>query len=93
MGISTDAVLIVGRVGSDLDEELLDLVDEGKLELASPWYDADREDSYVGVVVAISYGAEPIDLTKLMDEVDKAKTKFFNLTGLEGKLFVTPDVT
>ena len=53
MGIDISAKLIYGCNYSDLPEEILEEVDEmlddGSLEYASPYYDAPREEWIVGV--------------------------------------------
>ena len=58
MGIDISAKLIYGLPYSDLPEEILDEVDEmlddGELEYASPYYDAPRDEWIVGVEIQVS---------------------------------------
>ena len=57
MSIDIEAKLIYGCYYSDLPEEILEDVDEmlddGDLDYASPWYDAPRNEWIVGVEVNV----------------------------------------
>lgn len=59
MGMSIDAKLIYGVPYTDIPEELIEqvdeMLDEGTLDYASPWYDSSRKDWIVGVAVGL-YG-------------------------------------
>ena len=55
MGIGISAKLIYGTPYSDLPEDILEevneMLDNGELEYASPYYDAPREEWIVGVEI------------------------------------------
>jgi hypothetical protein len=92
MSITTDAVIMIGLEGKEFTTEYLDQVDEtGKLFRAFPWYDANPVDCIFGLVVAKTYSGGEIDPT-IFDTITTLKVKFFYLTGLEGKVFLTTDV-
>lgn len=97
MGISTNAFLIMGLKYTDIPLSQRDFIDEmidtGDLDGASPWYDSDRCDWIVGVIVQDSDRNREIDVTTLNLKIDNAREVFFTLTCLEGKLFMSPNVT
>lgn len=83
MGIDIDAKLIYGIPYSELPDEILDEVDEmldnGDLDYASPYYDAARDECIVGVEVEC-YGHAPseiYDQCKLLEEEHEG-FKFLN---------------
>lgn len=93
MGISTDAVLIVGINGKFIDaDKLSDFIDNEELQYASYRYDADPQTCIVGIVVATDDDG-PLNIDVLLADIDKAKAKFFELTGIHGNLHVEPNVT
>lgn len=70
--------------------------EDGELGLqgASPYYDSDSGSRVWGVSLAREYwGAIEIKLDELQPKIDAARAEFKELTGLEGKLFVSPHVT
>lgn len=94
MGMSIDAMLIYGVPYADIPEELIEkvdeMLDEGTLEYASPWYDSSRKDWIVGKSVAC-WGEDYIDISGCdMDEYIPAE---FRNNGLECKFYVSPHVT
>ena len=67
--------------------------DDG-LEWAAPHLDADAVDCVWGVVLAASSGmGGEIDLAKLPEEVAEASIEVKKITGLEGRLFISADVS
>lgn len=94
MGMSYDAVLIVGLPYEDFDKEQLDELQSNTwFKRASPHYDADPEYCIFGIIVAHSYDNKGvIDLKKIDAAAEKAKAKFLKLTGLKGKLHLAADV-
>ena len=58
MGIDIEAKLIYGLLYADLPEEILDedneMLDNGEIEYASPYYDSPRDEWIVGVEVSCS---------------------------------------
>lgn len=93
MGVDTSAVLIVGRPYEDFDAETLgQLIDDDDIQSASPHYDADRKYCIFGIVVAEADN-EGVELKEPFEnDVLKAKAEFAKLTGLEGKLYLSPNV-
>ena len=71
MGIDIEAKLIYGCNYADLPEEILDEVDEmlynGELDCASPWYDSGKDSWIVGVEVYIN-GLTPDGAKNRLDE-------------------------
>ena len=55
MGVNIEAKLIYGTPYSDLPEEILEdvneMLDDGSLDYASPYYDAPRDEWIVGVEI------------------------------------------
>lgn len=94
MGMSIKAKLIYGVPYVDIPEELIEKVDEllddGKLDYASPYYNSFREDWIVGKSVAC-WGEDYIDTSGwVMDEHIPVE---FRDNGLECKFYVSPHVT
>jgi len=91
--MSISAVLIVGLEYDQFDPEHIDnALDMGELDSASPYYDAAREDCIFGITVVGDYSGA-IDLEVLNDDIKDAHREFKELTGLDGKIFVAPNVT
>ena len=95
MGIDIGAKLIYGVPYSDLPEETLEEVDEmlddGTLEYASPYYDASRDEWIVGVGIAC-YGHEPEDIENLMGNI-KLQELPQSMRLLDLRVYVTPHVS
>lgn len=96
MGIDISAKLIYGLPYSDIPEEILDEVDEmldnGDLDYASPYYDAPRGDWIVGVEVHCN-GKQIWDLKNhLEDDVYHHIPQILRDYDLELGLYVTPHV-
>ena len=100
MGIDISAKLIYGLPYSDIPEEILDEVDEmldnGDLDYASPYYDAPRGDWIVGVEVEC-YGHAPseiYDQCKIIEEEHEGFKVLNENPDLPCMiLWVVPDVT
>lgn len=99
MGISTDAKLLVGVSWKEIepfleskavyeDEDLVEILEGLGLDSASPWCDSDREDWYVGYSIKCN---KPVN--EVWPSIYHYHIKFKELTGLEGRLIVSPDVT
>ena len=95
MGIDISAKLIYGCNYSDLPEEILEEVDEmldnGGLEYASPYYDAPRDDWIVGVeITAWKKGHYDLgyEISQIGDEIPEV------LVGddIDLSVYVTPHV-
>ena len=96
MGIHIRAKLIYGLPYSDIPEEVLEEVDEmlddGTLGYASPYYDAHRSEWIVGVEVEC-YGAGVWELKNHMeDDVYHKIPECFGDYDLVLGLYVTPHV-
>ena len=94
MGISIDAKLIYGLPYSYLPEEILEEVDEmlddGTLEYASPYYDAPRDEWIVGVEVSCD-GVTSREFEKARDDADWGVPEI--LSELELKFYVSAHVS
>jgi hypothetical protein len=88
MGTYYKAKLIVGLPQDEIeidDEEILDEMDR-----ACSYYDCDSDATILGVTVASSedYSATEISLDPA--KIDAAKATFRELTGQDGKLYLSP---
>lgn len=92
MGIDIDAKLIYGCNYSDLPEEILEevneMLDNGELDYASPYYDAPRNEWIVGVEV-YCYETSYVDL---IHEITSDIAFPSVMQGLDLKFYVTPNV-
>lgn len=96
MGIDISAKLIYGVPYSDLPEEILDevneMLDDGELDYASPYYDAPRDEWIVGVEVHCN-GKDICDLKNhLEDDVYHKIPECFVYHDIELGFYVTPHV-
>jgi hypothetical protein len=85
MGMSYSAALIVGLHRDQIEDE--DVIDE--LDMAAPYYDGGDE-AIVGLFVERTGDYQAKEITLDQAKVDAAKAKFRDLTGLDGKLYLTP---
>lgn len=97
MGVDYRAQLIYGLPS----EEVSDLLDDSGgdcayydlgLDCVSPYYDSDTEDWIIGVTISKSRDYTPTELSleELPAKLEAAKKKFFDVTGKEGKLYLSP---
>ena len=95
MKIDISAKLIYGTPYSDLPEAILEEVDEmldnGELEYASPYYDTPRDEWIVGVEIDC-YGHEPEDIESLMGNI-KLQELPQSMRLLDLRVYVTPHVS
>ena len=94
MGIDISAKLLYGLPYSDLPEEILDevneMLDDGELEYASPYYDAPRDEWIVGV----NFPCWNKGLVDLLIEADNMKWDVPKIIrGFDLGFYVTPDVS
>lgn len=95
MGQSYYAEVIVGLPRADLrdhDEELIEqLIDDGELETCPPYYDGNfDDDAIVGITYATSECYSPSTFEWKQAKIDEMKAAFLRLTGLEGKVWLSP---
>lgn len=94
MGISTEARLIYGAYYKELSESvdnLSDLIDDDELAYASPYYDADRSQWFVGIDLASKF----MDSHEMIREMELAREQFHALVGddVEAYFHVVPHVS
>ena len=93
MGISTSARLIFGATYEELSdvENLHDMLYDGDLDYASPYYDADRGDWIIGVALP----SEIIGEDNVLASIRSAKLEFDRLTNCVavGRLIVSAHVS
>ena len=96
MGIDISAKLIYGLPYSDLPEEILEevneMLDNGELEYASPYYDAPRDEWIVGVeVTAWKKGNYDLgyEISQIGDEIPEALVS----DDIDLSVYVTPHVS
>lgn len=94
MGIQISASLIYGCRYSELPEEILEEVDEmldnGELEYASPYYDAPRDEWVVGKEM-ICEGVNSRDICFVISDTISNYPDV--LKDVDLKFYVSPDVT
>ena len=96
MGIDISAKLIYGLNYSDLPEEILEEVDEmldnGELEYASPYYDAPRDRWIVGVEIP-AWADLNSDLGHRISYVEDEVPDILDREDIEMLVYVTPHVS
>jgi hypothetical protein len=98
MSVESDCGIIVGLpynsiIRADDEDTLLDdLITDGDLERSSCYYDSPRDQNIIGFWALYGDQTE-FDLTSLGYEIQEAKTKFKDLTGQEGKVYVALHIT
>lgn len=104
MGVSTGCAIIVGLYPEDFPDDIDEICNEEGwvdhlcehlgLDKVSPHYDARNADCIFGVIIAgACYGATRAIPENLADEIQEAKAHFKELIGVEGVLYVSPDVS
>ena len=95
MGIDISAKLIYGLPYSDLPEEILEEVDEmldnGELEYASPYYDAPRGEWIVGVEIT-AWKKGNYDLGYEISQIDDEIPEILVGDDIDLSVYVTPHV-
>jgi len=96
MSIDVGAVLIFGLhydlIPKDAPYLHNDLYDHG-LQYASPYYDSPTSDWVYGVrLCCVEEGSTIINAGKLGDAIARVEVKFKELTGLDGKLYLSTHV-
>lgn len=101
MGVEYRAVIVVGLTYEKLTEELSEAdkakinerIDGGDLDVWSPFYDAERDDSVVGFVVKQTddYSWSIFDPVDVVAKTDEAKRAWTNaLPGIEPNIYLMP---
>ena len=98
MGIDIACSLMVGLPFLEVAEDGGEWWDkhEGELSRYSVWYDCPDKACLlgIGVLEPQDYSYEEVtNVNSLLAQVEKAKEKFKDLTGLEGKVYITPNIT
>lgn len=92
MGIEIGARLLYGASYNELSgvERLDEMLDHGELDYASPYYDASREEWFVGVEIGAEFAGE----AELLEAARTARRKFEGTTdGAQGRIAVGQHVT
>ena len=98
MGMSIGAKLMYGMWYEDLvqtlDDDALEVfteeLDEDVLDTASPWYDSDRVDQFVGFRLSKNFSLDVLE--KFKEEIENAEAAFFAKFGTKGYVQVVPNV-
>lgn len=98
MGMSIGAKLMYGLWYEDLvqtlDDDALEVfteeLDEDVLDTASPWYDSDRVDQFVGFRLSKNFSLDVLE--KFKEEIENAEAAFFAKFGTKGYVQVVPNV-
>lgn len=92
MGISMSAKLIFGVPYEELAEleNIDEMLDDGVLDYASPYYDSPRTEWVVGIELSKEYAGE----AEVVEAIREARKEFEELTGCPvGQLITSPDIT
>jgi hypothetical protein len=92
MSVEYNAAIVVGAAWEDINEDAIDNIDElvesGDLHDFPPFYDGYREGLFgLYIVNSPDYGYCEMEYTA--QDVGAAKQKFKELTGIEGKVYLT----
>lgn len=93
MGIDYQASLVVGLPSDDLNIERGEdgNYDEDELlNLVPPYYDADEGIIGIEIITTRAYSYKEVDVDKLISDIAEAKETFLKLTGVVGKLYLSP---
>jgi hypothetical protein len=90
MGIDSAASIFVGLPRDDGDFE--QLIDEDELEVCPPYYDG-GSDGLVGFHYALSPDYSPCEVSWDQSEVDSLKQRFKLLTGIDAKVWLSPNIS
>lgn len=94
MGIDTEGKYILGASYEDFkekykgDKDIDELLDDGELEYASPWYDSDRNNWFVGCDVGYVNTDVNTAIEGILQEAEEFKKEF----GFEPKLYCSAHV-
>ena len=95
MGINISAKLIYGCNYSDLPEEILkrvdNMLDNGELDYASPYYDAPRDEWIVGVEIS-AWKKGHYDLGYEISRIDDEIPEILVSDDIDLSVYVTPHV-
>lgn len=92
MCVYYNAAIVVGADWRDIDEDAIDNIDElvenGDLHDFPPFYDGYREGLF-GLYIVNSPDYSYCEVEYAAQDIDAAKQKFKELTGMEGKVYLT----
>lgn len=88
MGMYYKAKLIVGLPKDEIESDDEDMVDD--LDRACGYYDCGEDSMIVGVEVESTADFQAKEITLDMAKVAAAEAKFRELTGQDGKLYLSP---
>lgn len=95
MGIDISAKLLYGLPYEDIPEEILDevneMLDNGELDYASPYYDAPRGDWIVGVEIT-AWKKGPYDLGYEISQIDDEIPDVLVGDDIDLRVYVVPHV-
>ena len=92
MGIEYNAAIVVGAAWEDVDgnsqEDIQELVESGDLHDFPPFFDGYREGLF-GLYIVNSPDYSYCEMEHTAEDVEVAKQKFKELTGIDGKIYLT----
>ena len=96
MSVNISAALIYGLPYSDLPEDILEevneMLDNGELEYASPYYDAPRDEWIVGVEIT-AWKKGHYDLGDEISQIDDEIPEVLVSDDIDLSVYVTPHVS
>ena len=99
MGIDYDSGMVVGLQGSEIDlPEGEDCKHQWAYEVVdftvlSPYYDCDPDGCFMGVGLSNNFDLTEEAIEEFSVELKEARDKFFTITGKQGKLIASQDIT
>jgi len=92
MSVEYNAAIVVGADWRDINEEDAEKIDDliccGDLHDFPPFYDGCREGLF-GLYIVNSPDYSYCEVEYTVQDIDAAKQKFKELTGMEGKVYLT----
>ena len=93
MSTNYQAVIAVGLPYHALEYDGRTAYEDRDIDMIPVYYDAGVGDSIIGVTVSRtnSYDYKEIELDALQLAIDEAKKEFYNLTGQQGKVYLSTE--
>jgi hypothetical protein len=91
MGIDISTSIVVGLEYHEFGEGVIES-EVFELERVSPSFDCPNYECVFGCIVLNTETYKQLTIEDLHSDIAEAHVEFKNITGLQGKLFISPDV-